>query len=272
MSFGSSSANKRARHCEQYKTKTQEWSPADRSPIQNKQIPKGLQRMKNDINTKVETHLKREHPWLCEVGHDTDGNREQTRGVLRHTQGALKIEDWFSLEFFWVQSCVGECGAPPPFLNRAWDRAAPGVRPREPSSTPKSENHNRNKEWVYKITCCLLLVSSTVALLLLLLVWLSWITLSRFSKRVTWGRTLRQLWNNFEATLRELWNNLKIIEIILNQKLEATLRILLGNFQTLLLDYFEQIQKEGRDYVEIHHRWWLIQLLGNCLKPLSPQQ
>ena len=106
MSFGSSSANKRARHCEQYKTKSQERSPADRSPTQNKQIPKGLQRMKNDINTKVETHLKREHPWLCEVGHDTDGNREQTRGVLRHTQGALKIEDWFSFEFFWVQSCV----------------------------------------------------------------------------------------------------------------------------------------------------------------------
>ena len=113
MSFGSSSANKRARHCEQYKTKTQEWSPADRSPIQNKQIPKGLQRMKNDhndINTKAETHLKREHPWLCEVGHDTDGNREQTRGVLRHTQGALKIGDWFSLEFFLVQSCVGSVG------------------------------------------------------------------------------------------------------------------------------------------------------------------
>ena len=113
MSFGSSSANKRARHCEQYKTKTQEWSPADRSPIQNKQIPKGLQRMKNyhnDINTKVETYLERQHPWLCEVGHDTDGNREQTRGVLRHTQGALKIGDWFSLEFFLVQSCFGSVG------------------------------------------------------------------------------------------------------------------------------------------------------------------
>ena len=113
MSFGSSPANKCARHCEQYKTKTQEWSPADRSPIQNKQIPKGLQRMKNDhndINTKVETHLERQDPWLCEVGHDTDGNREQTRGVLRHTQGALKIEDWFSLEFFCVQSCVGSVG------------------------------------------------------------------------------------------------------------------------------------------------------------------
>ena len=114
MSFGSSSANKRARHCEQYKTKTQEWSPADRSPIQNKQIPKGLQRMKNDhndINTKAETHLKREHPWLCEVGHDTDGNREQTRGVLRHTQGALKIGDWFSLEFFfWFKVVWGVWG------------------------------------------------------------------------------------------------------------------------------------------------------------------
>ena len=196
MSFGSSSANKRARHCEQYKTKTQEWSPADRSPIQNKQIPQGLQRMKNyhnDINTKAETHLKRKHPWLCEVGHDTDGNREQTRGVLRHTQGALKIGYWFSLEFFLGSKLCGECEAPPPFLNRAWDRAAPGVRPREPSSTPKNENLSRNKEWFYKITCCLLLVSSTVALLLLLLVWLSWITLSRSSKRVTWGRTLRQL-------------------------------------------------------------------------------
>ena len=58
-----------------------------------------------------------------------------------------------------------------------------------------------------KIACCLLLVSSTVALLLLLLVWLSWITLSRSSKRVTWGRTLRQLWGNIEVTLRQLWNN-----------------------------------------------------------------
>ena len=222
MSFGSSPANKRARHCEQYKTKTQEWSPADRSPIQNKQIPKGLQQMKNDhndINTKAETHLERQHPWLCEVGHDTDGNREQTRGVLRHTQGALKIEDWFSLKFFLGSKFCW--GAPPPFLNRAWDRAAPGVRPREPSSTPENENYSRNKEWVYKITCCLLLVSSRLALLLLLFVWLSWITLSRSSKRVTWGRTLRQLWNNSETTLRQHWDDFRTT---LNQNLEATLR------------------------------------------------
>ena len=136
---------------------------------------------------------------------------------------ARRPKDWRLIQprVFLGSKLCGECGAPPPFLNRAWDRAAPGVRPREPSSTPENENYNRSKEWVYKITCCLLLVSSTVALLLLLLVWLSWITFSRSSKRVTWGRTLRQLWNNSETTLRQHWDNFRTT---LNQNLEATLK------------------------------------------------
>ena len=40
-------------------------------------------------------------------------------------------------------------------------------------------------DFSFQITCCLWLLSSVFCLLLLLLVWLSWISLSRSSKRVT---------------------------------------------------------------------------------------
>ena len=40
-------------------------------------------------------------------------------------------------------------------------------------------------DFSFQLTCCLWLLSSVFCLLLLLLVWLSWISLSRSSKRVT---------------------------------------------------------------------------------------